>query len=87
MEKGWVKQEFVRFIHCHMKQGCQMSKYPTGYNTYTEMKCKNHIFFWILGSANGWDAEDMFAINEREYGVTVPMLQNFFLFVTDGWAK
>jgi hypothetical protein len=29
----------------------------------------------------------MFAINEREYGVTVPMLQNFFLFVTDGWAK
>jgi hypothetical protein len=29
----------------------------------------------------------MFAINEREYGVTVPMLQSFFLFVTDGWAK
>ncbi len=20
------------FPHCHMMQGCQMSKYPTGYN-------------------------------------------------------
>ncbi len=34
VEKGWVEQEFELFYslpHCHMKQGCQMSKYPIGY--------------------------------------------------------
>ncbi len=30
-----IKQiaEYIYYLpHCHMKQGCQMSKYPTGYN-------------------------------------------------------
>ncbi len=33
VEKGWVEQEFVLLIiqHCQIKQGCQMSIYPTGY--------------------------------------------------------
>jgi hypothetical protein len=32
VEKGWVEQEFVLLAlqHCQVKQGCQMSKNPTG---------------------------------------------------------
>ncbi len=39
VEKGLVEHEFVLiyyFLHCHLKQGCQRSKYPTGYYTYIQ---------------------------------------------------
>jgi hypothetical protein len=44
VEKGLVEHEFVcaiyYLLHCHMKQGSQMSTYPTSY-TYREVKGSN----------------------------------------------
>jgi len=33
VEKGWMEQEFVlkSLQNCQVKQGCQVSKYATGY--------------------------------------------------------
>ena len=33
-------------------------------------------FYLLLGDANGWAPEDMFATNEREYGVQTTFKEN-----------
>ncbi len=30
---AWVCALYY-LLHCHIKQGCQMTKYPTGYNVF-----------------------------------------------------